>query len=163
MISQRDFLEHHFIFADNLIRITVASCSRKSKSFFLNVENYIVLSHESSAEQNLIRARKFLQSQTILSCFCSEHVFTGVPVEQLRGLIATCCHNFETKDWVAQEVILRPIGELDFIIMEADYVIVVVVNAFSLAVVDWVEHAEPVEMIQQNLEKSLRYICEGSS
>jgi hypothetical protein len=64
---------------------------------------------------------------------------------------------------VAEEVLLGSVGEAILMILEAYLIILFLINSSTVAMVFFIERAEPIEMEDQVLEEQRRQVGEGGA
>ena len=75
---------NHFLFISDLINVDIALSAGYSNLIALDIENEIILSHESAAHQDLVRPRKFLQRHAVLVIFMPKEILARVPFQLSR-------------------------------------------------------------------------------
>ena len=70
-----------------MIWVVVAFGSDEAHFVSVEVEDHVVLPHEGTSEEDLVRTLEFLHCYTILSRFATEEVLARVPMELNEGAV----------------------------------------------------------------------------
>lgn len=144
------------ILIDDLARVTVARGPRYSKKVFAHVEDHVVLAHEGTTEDQLVWSVKALHGHTVLIILVAEQVLARVPLKGLDSALGG--RHIEAQYRIAHKVVLGTHREAFLVVIEADYIFVLLlVDPSSFAVTLEIEHTEPVKVVTYDLEKPTRH------
>ena len=125
----------------DLVRIFVAHGSCDSHTLVVKVKDKIVLSHHGATEDHLAAVLN-IDGYAVAASLLTVEVLRGVPVHLIVLVFGT---KLEPKDWEGAEVVVGALWELFLVVAEAQVALSAEIN-LPLAVVLWVERAEPIEM-----------------
>ena len=122
------------MFSLDLIRVIITRGVCDTHLLVVNIENEVVLAHQSASKQKL-RTILNIDSDTVSTSFLSVKILTWVPVE---SEIFVLCPEKELKDGEGTKVVVGAVRELFLAIVETQETLAREIHT-PLAVILWVE------------------------
>ena len=147
--------QDHLLLVLDLVGVVVADGACDSHALVVEVEHKVVLTHHRTTQDHIVTVL-YIDGDAIATCFLTVEILRRVPV---KYVVLFFCTKIKAQDRERAEIVVRAVRKLVFVVAETEIALAMEIHP-TLAVIFWVERAEPIKVNLDRLIVSLIHISE---